>query len=518
MGQFASAPVELVRVQRRAGSTWRATLAEMQGWRKSHEDAHFCADAPTHAIFGVLDGHGGHEAARSAASHLPDVLGRALGGEAQQSKEALQKAVSGAFVETDAWLRRQVKVGEVDSGSTCVVAGICESANNDEYHCFIANAGDSRGIFVRKHAEGKPEVLASEDHKPGSPEERARIVQAGGFVSGASGGDVPRLDGNLAVSRGFGDFNYKSDSSKSPSTQKVSCVPDLYHKTLSKGDVIVLACDGIFDVLSSEALIERLFRDETADMGERAVQILHECLAAESRDNMTLMVVEIGAVAGSQTEDCNSLLGLEKYHDLKDDSLKELYRAFIEYCAKDSILPEQALQLLEGKVDMGSLLRELAGMLEPLETPAGALRRCRPLRKKRKKQHQPEAGQGEGTRFDRLSEVCDILLTRGIHNVYESRREELEELERQKSGTEAGSETAKIVGERWQYRWTAGEQQGDVFGPFDTQTITSWFSSGFFSVEKPAEFRRCPEQEDVQADSWIPWDSADLKEKFCTPS
>lgn len=491
----------------------------MQGWRKSHEDAHFCAAASTHAIFGVLDGHGGHEAARSAASHLPGVLDRTLGEEAPQSKEDLQKAVSGAFVETDAWLRKQAQVGQLDSGSTCVVAGVCESSKNDEYHCFIANAGDSRGIFVRKDAGGKPEVLASEDHKPNSPEERERIVQAGGFVSGTSGGpDVPRLDGNLAVSRGFGDFNYKSDSSKPPSAQKVSCVPDVYQKTLSEGDMIVLACDGIFDVLSSEALIERLFRDETADMGERAVQILHECLAAESRDNMTLMIVEIGAVAGTEIEDCNNLLGLEKYRDLKDESLKELYRAFIEYCHQDSTLPEQALQLLEGRVDMGSLLRELAGMLEPCETPAGALRRCRPARKKRKKQHQPEAAQGEGTNFDRLSEVCDILCTRGIYNVYESKREELEELEREKFGTESESESSKPEAERWQYRWTAGEEQGEIFGPFDGDTITSWFSSGFFSVEKPAEFRRCIGEGDDEVHTWIPWDSSDLKEQLCALS
>ena len=84
MGPVASAPVKLVHVQRRDGRYWRGAAAEMQGWRNSHEDAHFMLDAADcrHAgraaggaadegasFFGVLDGHGGHWAARLAASH-----------------------------------------------------------------------------------------------------------------------------------------------------------------------------------------------------------------------------------------------------------------------------------------------------------------------------------------------------------------------------------------------------------------------------------------------------------------
>ena len=81
MGQISSAPVELIRVQRGGGASWRGAVAEMQGWRNSHEDAHFMVDQADAerksagsaggdaAFFGVLDGHGGHWAARLAASH-----------------------------------------------------------------------------------------------------------------------------------------------------------------------------------------------------------------------------------------------------------------------------------------------------------------------------------------------------------------------------------------------------------------------------------------------------------------
>ena len=64
MGAFASAPVDLIRVQRGGGRFWRGAVAEMQGWRISHEDAHFMVDGEEWAFFGVLDGHCGANVAR----------------------------------------------------------------------------------------------------------------------------------------------------------------------------------------------------------------------------------------------------------------------------------------------------------------------------------------------------------------------------------------------------------------------------------------------------------------------
>ena len=46
------------------------------------------------------------------------------------------------------------------------------------------------------------------DHKPDNPSERARIYRCGGTVEEEAGG-VARVNGDLAVSRGFGDAEYK---------------------------------------------------------------------------------------------------------------------------------------------------------------------------------------------------------------------------------------------------------------------------------------------------------------------
>ncbi len=45
----------------------------------------------------------------------------------------------------------------------------------------------------------------SEDHKPDLQEERERIKRAGGDIREG------RIDGNLNLTRAFGDFEYKSN-------------------------------------------------------------------------------------------------------------------------------------------------------------------------------------------------------------------------------------------------------------------------------------------------------------------
>lgn len=317
MGQISSAPVELIRVQRHGGADWRGAVAEMQGWRSDHEDAHFMVEDATGALFGVLDGHGGSQAARlavrdEAKDALPSLLRSAVAA-ADGTLRDLERRVAEAFVACDAWLRYQPEVVRDQSGSTCVVAGLRKRADG-AFSAFVANAGDSRGILVRRSPSGNAageHLVASEDHKPDRPDEHARIAAAGGFVSDADAARNPasnvvaRLDGNLAVSRGLGDFAYKQLKNKPPEVQKVSCVPEFYelgHSAASPpmqaGDLLILACDGIFDVLSNEALAEAV-ADARArpdfDAGATCAAIVGACLRdLHSKDNMTLMIVEIG--------------------------------------------------------------------------------------------------------------------------------------------------------------------------------------------------------------------------------
>ena len=81
-------------------------------------------------------------------------------------------------------------------------------------HILCANAGDSRAILSKRSTatagtgsskkEEEPVLPLSFDHKPSNDAELNRVEQDGGFVRAG------RVDGDLAVSRSFGDFGYKN--------------------------------------------------------------------------------------------------------------------------------------------------------------------------------------------------------------------------------------------------------------------------------------------------------------------
>jgi serine/threonine protein phosphatase PrpC len=349
MGAIASAPVEIVHIQRTNGGLCRAAAAQMQGWRNSHEDAHFMQQEKDNwSHFGVLDGHGGTKAARLASNELPKRLFQATKGRKGVQGVGVEK-VKEAFTDTDAWLKERMNNGKEESGSTCVTAGIRRQGDG-KFACFVANTGDSRGILLRRKDRV---IVASEDHKPDRGDEKERITAAGGYVTAAEGSEgCARLDGTLAVSRAFADFQYKQDDSKKPSEQKVSCVPELYFNTLDAGDIVLLACDGIFDVMSSEDLVdfvlERVSGSGKEDLGAVAAEVLHECLKKDSKDNMTLIICEVG-LGFSEEPVPDEIQGLEKLETVEDDSVKSLYLKFLEYCAECGAVPHDVRAILDAQ-------------------------------------------------------------------------------------------------------------------------------------------------------------------------
>ena len=103
-------------------------------------------------------------------------------------KEALRKA----FFNVDSLVGKEDYAN--DTGTTACVVFISET------HIYCSNSGDSRGVLSRGT---KGVVPLSDDHKPDNPGELARIEKAGHHVEDS------RVDGNLALSRAFGDFQYK---------------------------------------------------------------------------------------------------------------------------------------------------------------------------------------------------------------------------------------------------------------------------------------------------------------------
>lgn len=161
----------------------------MQGWRCNMEDAHISQEiklpsGEAAGLFCVFDGHGGKEVADFAKEKFVEILTKNEEFKAGRFKTALEQA----FMSLDDKVKDEDYAQ--DTGSTsCVVL-----VTKDKIYC--ANAGDSRAVLSRKAKA----VGLSEDHKPNVAEEEARINKANHFVSD------DRVDGNLALSRAFGDF------------------------------------------------------------------------------------------------------------------------------------------------------------------------------------------------------------------------------------------------------------------------------------------------------------------------
>jgi serine/threonine protein phosphatase PrpC len=166
------------------------------------------------------------------------------------------------------------------SGSTAVVVVLAP------HHIMCANAGDSRAI-LRRHGCTLP---LSFDHKPSHVVERKRIERAGGTVK------RKRVDGDLAVSRAFGDFCMKENPHLVANRQKVIVHPDcvVYPRDVASDEYIILACDGVWDVATNEQcsqFVQNMLSEGEVDFGTICEEALDRCLEHRSRDNMTMMLV-----------------------------------------------------------------------------------------------------------------------------------------------------------------------------------------------------------------------------------
>lgn len=278
-------------------------VSAMQGWRISMEDAHTTvldllasnAEASkTHptklSFFGVFDGHGGDKVALFAGENIHNIIAKQDTFKTGNYEQALKDG----FLATDRAILNDPKYEEEVSGCTACVSLIAGDK------LYIANAGDSRSVLGVK---GRAKPL-SFDHKPQNEGEKARITAAGGFV------DFGRVNGNLALSRAIGDFEFKKSAELAPEQQIVTAYPDVMVHDLGDDDeFLVIACDGIWDCQSSQAVIEFVRRGIATkqDLDKICENMMDNCLASNSEtggvgcDNMTMIIV--GFLRGRSKEE-----------------------------------------------------------------------------------------------------------------------------------------------------------------------------------------------------------------------
>mmetsp|Transcript_3060 Transcript_3060/g.7139 ORF Transcript_3060/g.7139 Transcript_3060/m.7139 type:complete len:389 (+) Transcript_3060:258-1424(+) len=282
MGVTLSAPIRSKWLQRRGDKNYMVASADMQGFRVEMEDALTTAlkmstKHPDRGFFGVYDGHGGARCSK----YLETAMVNAIGNLDDPTKEDVIKKTCKA-VDAEFLKREQ----EREDGSTAVFCIVTPQEGKDTFEIITANIGDSRALLIR--ADGKVEPL-TEDHKPNNEEEMDRITRAGGSVSSC------RVDGQLALSRAIGDWNYKDNPDLRPEDQKVIPIPDITKVTASKGDTLLICCDGLFEQMSNEEVggyvYKQLEETKYADPAEVLKGLLDLSLEKGSKDNMSAMTV-----------------------------------------------------------------------------------------------------------------------------------------------------------------------------------------------------------------------------------
>ncbi|XP_011626518.1 probable protein phosphatase 2C 9 isoform X2 [Amborella trichopoda] len=175
-------------------------------------------------LFAIYDGHLGDSVPAYLQKHLfSNIL------KEEEFWTHPDRSIVKAYERTDkAILSHNPDLGR--GGSTAVTAIIVNGQK-----LWIANVGDSRAVLSRRGAA----IQLTTDHEPST--ERGIIEESGGFVSNMPG-DVPRVNGQLAVSRAFGDKSLKSHLRSDPDIRQVDIDADT--------ELLILASDGLWKVVS----------------------------------------------------------------------------------------------------------------------------------------------------------------------------------------------------------------------------------------------------------------------------
>mmetsp|Transcript_23748 Transcript_23748/g.38108 ORF Transcript_23748/g.38108 Transcript_23748/m.38108 type:complete len:403 (-) Transcript_23748:265-1473(-) len=337
MGATLPHPVTSKALKRAGNENYHVGAAEMHGWRIHMEDAmtirlKLSEKHRNLSMFGVYDGHRGSKCSKFLEDHLPNVIGNL-------KDPTSKKELTDALVQFDQKFLKHQDI-RLD-GSTCVFA-LCQPLGGAEgakkgYKVTVCNVGDSRALIVRSNGRMVPLTM---DHKPENSVERRRIYMAGGFVK------QNRVDGQLALSRAFGDWSYKNNSALSYHEQKVIAVPDVTNEIMYEGDTLLVCCDGLFEQLSREAVAkfvhQSLQKDRRRDPAAIVAELLDEVLHHGSKDNMSCICIRLQD--GRQFADRTAQFLPGKFHEYKNE--QDFVRAYFADAKKYGVTRQKLMAML----------------------------------------------------------------------------------------------------------------------------------------------------------------------------
>ncbi|KAF5462679.1 hypothetical protein F2P56_018667 [Juglans regia] len=250
--------------------------------------------------------------------------------------EILKEALLRAIHDIDVTFSKEASRRHLNSGSTATVILIADG------QILVANIGDSKAFLCSEKFQSPAEAKATlirlyrekrrngaisratdydnfkaassnglvhfyvkeltRDHHPDRDDERMRVETAGGYVLELGG--VPRVNGQLAISRAIGDVSFKSFG--------VISAPEVtdWQPLTMNDSYLVAASDGIFEKLSMQDVCDLLWEVQShgtsrSELSASCLYSLADCLVNTafekgSMDNVAAVVVRLGLLGFSE--------------------------------------------------------------------------------------------------------------------------------------------------------------------------------------------------------------------------
>jgi len=256
-------------------------FTSVKGRRETNEDRHNVilningddVNANSINLFGIYDGHGGSWVSKYLEANIPNYY---------MNKKFVPPFNEEFHIKVFQLIQSQLLKNDFgySNGSTCLLNIMYKY--DDNIYMNVVNLGDSRMTIIDTNGISKS---VTKDHKPDDTIEEERLTNMGGEIYKDSEG-VVRI-GDLSLSRAFGDGD---------NAPYISQKPDIFLKKITpQTKYIVMACDGLWDVVESKDLgkvINKILK-ANPKVDNIAVELAQYALNEGSGDNVSIIVIEV---------------------------------------------------------------------------------------------------------------------------------------------------------------------------------------------------------------------------------
>jgi len=233
-----------------------------------NQDNYFVVHVDGIALYGVCDGHGpfGHLVSFRLVQSLPHCIASS-----PHFKKDWQQCLREAFHAAQQDLLQFATKHDINieaSGSACSVVAV------EKQKAYVASIGDATAMIASWNRHKQRLVFHTVDHKPGLPEEKARLEAAGNDVREVDAGTYRvYLKGStfpgLTMSRAFGDT----------ACAGVLQEPSYSEVELESGDEFYLlaASDGIWEFIEPDKVVELVTKKLRLKGPRETVRYLVDC-------------------------------------------------------------------------------------------------------------------------------------------------------------------------------------------------------------------------------------------------